>query len=91
MYYNILKSFSNDDLCCQCDGLSKTIITDIAIIEIGKPQIHAQRKIFSTFQAKVQTIKKLLKFCLLIRIFSFPLFKNEKLKNDLGTLECDRE
>ena len=40
MYYNILKSFSNDGLCCQCDGLSKTIITDMAILEIGKPQIH---------------------------------------------------
>ena len=40
MYYNILKSFSNDGLCCQCDGLSKTIITDMAILEIGKPQIN---------------------------------------------------
>ena len=73
MYYNILKSFSNDDLCCQCDGLSKTIITDIAIIEIGKPQIHAQRKIFSTFQAKVQTIKKLLKILLTDQNFFLPL------------------
>ena len=50
----------------------------IAIV-LGRSEL---RKKISTFQAKVQTIKKLFKFCLLIRIFSFPLFKNEKLKND---------